>query len=127
MKGVVRGGEGRIRLTVRGPSGRRQTVEAVIDTGSSGWLTLPQSVVNSLGLSRTGTIRAALANGAEAVFDTYEVVVIWNRRALQIEVEQAEATPLVGMSLLNGSELRMQVRQGGAISVRPLRRRQTGG
>ena len=37
-----------IRLNVRGPGGGEKTVEAVIDTGFDGVLTLPTSVVAAL-------------------------------------------------------------------------------
>ena len=39
--GIVRRREPLIRLTVRGFRGRQQEIEAVVDTGYTGWLTLP--------------------------------------------------------------------------------------
>jgi len=53
MTGTVRAREARIRINVRGPSGRRKHIEAVIDTGFTGWLTLPASVISAPGLSWT--------------------------------------------------------------------------
>jgi predicted aspartyl protease len=41
MAGVVRGRKPRIRRTIRGIRGRQQEVEAVVDSGYTGWLTLP--------------------------------------------------------------------------------------
>jgi hypothetical protein len=61
-----------------------------------------------------------LANGAEAVFETFCATVIWNRRALTIEIEKAETTPQIGMSLLSGCELKIEVRPGGNASIKPL-------
>ncbi len=34
ISGVVKSGEGRIRLTVKGLRGREQEVEAIVDTGN---------------------------------------------------------------------------------------------
>ena len=39
--GIVQGREPLIRLTIRGFRGRQQEIEAVVDTGYTGWLTLP--------------------------------------------------------------------------------------
>ena len=72
-----------IRLTVRGPSGQGQQVEAVIDTGFSGWFSLPPEWIASLGLPWRRRIRGAragwrcrgralLADGSESVRETRE-------------------------------------------------------
>jgi len=123
MKGSFYGGEARIDVIVVGPAGYRKTVRAVIDTGSSGWLTLPKSDIDELGLPKTGFVRAALANGSEATFDTYAGSVVWNRRTMMIEIEQAETTPLVGVSLMKGCELRIEVWLGGSVRINPRRKR----
>ena len=39
-----------IHLTARGPAGQEQEIEAIIDTGFDGWLSLPSSLVAGLGL-----------------------------------------------------------------------------
>ncbi len=39
-----------IRLTVRGPAGQEHEIEAILDTGFDGWLTLPPSLIVLLGL-----------------------------------------------------------------------------
>jgi predicted aspartyl protease len=43
-----------IRMVVRGPSGHEVTVDAVIDTGFTGWLTLPPALIGTLGLPFAG-------------------------------------------------------------------------
>ncbi len=44
IDGIVRNRAPVIRLEVRGLRGRREEVEAVVDTGYTGWLSLPQSI-----------------------------------------------------------------------------------
>ena len=39
-----------ISLTVRGPNGQEQEIEAVIDTGFDGSLTSPPALITALGL-----------------------------------------------------------------------------
>ena len=43
ITGVVKADEGRIRLKVKGPHGREQAIEAVIDTGYTASLTLSRA------------------------------------------------------------------------------------
>jgi predicted aspartyl protease len=46
--GIVQGREERIRLTIRGFRGREQNIDAVVDSGYTGWFTLPLSVIAAL-------------------------------------------------------------------------------
>lgn len=47
-------GEATIHLGLRGFAGEEQTVEAIIDTGLTGYLTLPAAGIARLGLSWAG-------------------------------------------------------------------------
>ena len=109
--------EATIRLTVRGPGGSEQTVEAVVDTGFDGWLSLPSLLVGALGLQWRQRGRANLADGNESVFDIHDGTVIWDGQPVRVPVDEAETVPLVGMSLLEGYELKIQVRAGGAVTI----------
>jgi predicted aspartyl protease len=55
--------EAAIRLSIRGSDEREQEIEAVIDTGFNGFITLPPAVVAALDLPYLGRGRAILANG----------------------------------------------------------------
>ena len=39
-----------VRLAVFGKAGQREPIEAVVDTGFTGWLSLPRSLINDLEL-----------------------------------------------------------------------------
>lgn len=67
--GVNSAYEAVIPLSLRGPSGEAQEVEAVIDTGFTGFMTLPPSLVVQLGLVFMGASAATLADGSEVTFD----------------------------------------------------------
>ncbi len=109
-----------IRMTVCGSAGQEHEIEAIIDTGFDGWLSLPSSLIVLLGLVWRQRGRALLADGRESVFDIYEATVIWDGQARRIPVDEVETTPLVGMSLLKGYELTVQVRAAGNVIIRLL-------
>ncbi len=109
-----------IHLTVRGPVGQEQEIEASIDTGFDGCLSLPSSLIVLLGLSWRERGRALLADGSESVFDIYEGTALWDGEFRRIPVHEAETTPLIGMSLLEGYELTVQVQRGGNVTLRAL-------
>jgi clan AA aspartic protease len=123
MTGVVRQREARIKLRLIGPRGQRVIVEAVIDTGYTGWLTLPSDLIATLELPWTDVTPVILADGNEAVFDVFDASVVWNRRKLAIKVDQADATPLLGMALMEGCKLSIDVRSGGKVQINCFGRR----
>jgi clan AA aspartic protease len=123
ITGMVQSDEGRIRLTVKGRRGREQEVEAVIDTGYTASLTLPPAVIQALGLRWQTVDRFKLADGSLCLVDVYEAKVMWDGKIRQILVDEADADPLVGMRLLKGHELKMQVRYRGKVTIKRLPRR----
>jgi clan AA aspartic protease len=106
-----------IRVTVRDASGHQITVEAVVDTGFSGFLTLPAAHAAGLDLPWVGQQRVMLADGSVHLIDVYEATIIWDGQTHAIDIDTSGAESLIGMSLLNGFELRMQVRPGGTVSI----------
>ena len=121
ITGVVTGDrEALIRLAVRGAADQEQEIEAVVDTGFDGWLSLPPALVAVLELQWRRRGRALLADGSECVFDIYEGTVVWDGRLRRIAVDEASAAPLVGMALLHGFELNVQVRTGGSVTIKVL-------
>jgi clan AA aspartic protease len=123
ITGAVKADEARIRLIVRGHNGRAQAVEAVVDSGYTGALTLPPALITLLGLRWQSTQRAVLADGSTCVFQVYVGKVVWDGKVRRILVDEADADPLIGMRLLRGHELKMQVRYRGKVTIRRLRRR----
>ncbi len=116
--------EALIRLAVRGPEGQEREIEAVVDTGFDGWFSLPPSLIAQLELQWRRRGRALLADGSESVFDIYEGSVVWDGRLRRIALDEASTVPLVGMALLHGYELNLQVRHGGSVTIKVLPSRQ---
>ena len=109
-----------IRLIVRGPTGRAQQIEAVIDTGFDGALSLPLTDITSIGLPWRRRGRALLADGTTSLFDIYEATVLWDGTPRRVAVDAADIDPLVGMRLLDGYELTVQAVVGGQVIIKAL-------
>ena len=106
-----------VTLSLHGPEGQTQDIEAVVDTGYNGLLTLPSSVVTELGLPHRGYGEASLADGSVAEFDIYDVTVLWDGQPRHIEADEANTIPLVGMMLLNRHNLNIDVEDGGRVII----------
>lgn len=91
--------------------------EAVVDTGFNGFLTLPTDTLHKLGASSAGTRRAELGDGNLVEMDVYFVKVKWRDEEREVLALQADATPLVGMSLLWGSRVAFDAHDGGAVTI----------
>jgi clan AA aspartic protease len=121
ITGVVNANrEAIVRLVVTGPSGQQQDTEAIIDTGFTGFLTLPPARVTALGLSWLSRQPGILADGSVDIFDVYVATVMWDGQPRTVEVEAADTEPLVGMSLLDRHSLRIDVLRGGVVTVTAL-------
>ena len=106
-----------IAVSVTGSEGRAQEIEAVIDTGYNGLLTLPPSAVRQLALPFVTRGQATLANGSKDVYDAYDATISWDGKAINILVDEADTTPLVGMALLENHSLHIDVRSGGRATI----------
>ncbi len=109
--------EAALILTVQGPEGHAREIEAVVDTGYNGFLTLPPVLVGELGLPFVTSGEATLADGSAVSFDIHMVTVGWDGQARNVEVDAAETTPLVGMRLLAGYDLHVEVESGGRVVI----------
>jgi clan AA aspartic protease len=108
-----------IGLVVIGPSGRRRDLSAIVDTGFTGFLTLPPEYVASLGLPWLCRESGMLADGSQRFFDVYVAVVVWDGQPRTVPVEAGGPEPLVGMSLMERFSLRVDVADGGKVSITP--------
>ena len=104
-------------LPLQGPDGQVREVEAVIDTGYTGYLTLPPALVDELELPFAYVGRAFLANDDQVEFDVHDVTVLWGSHLRQIRAAATGSAPPVGMLLLDGHDLSVQVRDGGQVVI----------
>jgi len=93
-------------VTEAQPSG--VPIEVWIDTGFTGDLVLPETLVRQLGLPVSGSIDGILADGSQTELNTYHCQLRWFGRDRNLEVIANDGeVPLLGVGLLLGRELRI--------------------
>lgn len=106
-------------LTVRiqGLNGQEVEVESVIDTGYNGAFSLPPETIAFLGLPARGTRFVTLGDGATVSLDIYRATVVWDGLPRPLYVMATEGVSLVGMSLLYGYRIILDVIDGGLVTI----------
>ena len=118
IEGVVNAEfEAVVSLSLQGAGGRARKIEAVVDIGYTGFLTLPPALVDELELPFAYVGRAFLANDDQVEFDVHDVTVLWGSHLRQIRAAATGSAPPVGMLLLDGHDLSVQVRDGGQVVI----------
>ena len=101
-------------------NGYAHRLEAAIDTGFTGELSLPAHRIKDLGLVPRAPLEFTLANAVTESFDTYYGSVLWHGSRVDVRVVEAEGTPLIGVSLLQDNLLTAAIAYNGAITISPL-------
>jgi clan AA aspartic protease len=116
---VSDGREAIVSLKVIGAGSDRDSsnIQVAIDTGFTGHLTLPSETVRSLSLPERGFVEVELADGGMATLGVYEARVLWHWRPVRVPVYEADGAPLIGMSLLRGSTLTIEVIPRGEVTI----------
>ena len=109
-----------VTLSVRGPTGREQEIDAVVDTGFNSFLTLPPALVEELGLPFAMRGYAILADGQEAPFEVYGATVLWDGQPRHVDAYAVDAAPLAGMMLLVRHNLNVEVADGGRVVIQAM-------
>ena len=108
-----------VAVEVSNGDGDSRTVEAVLDTGFNGHLTLSHDLIESLGLDYASEIQMVLADGEDTTVYSYQGFVNWFGQTRRAEIIASEGVPLLGMSLLDGCKITMRVRAGGEALIEP--------
>jgi clan AA aspartic protease len=109
-----------VSLVVRGPAGQQGEVEFVLDTGFTGAMTLPPAACTALVLPLARVQPVLLADGTRAILQVYDATVEWIDGPEDVEVLAMTGSPLIGMSLLEGCDVRLQVIEGGLLTIETL-------
>jgi clan AA aspartic protease len=108
-----------IGVPFRAAGGLVPVIECVVDTGFTGYLTLPPAAVEALGLPYVRTISATLADNSTVDIDAHVAGIDQDSGARDVEVLATGARPLVGTLLLAGHALRANFVEDGAVTIEP--------
>ena len=108
-----------VDLRIHNDEGEQISVSAIVDTGFSGYLTLPISIIERLNLPQTDTEEASLADGSVVRFGAYQVIVNWDDEERTVTALAAEGSPLLGISMLMGSIGTFEFQEGGQVIFEP--------
>ena len=109
--------ESRIIVPVLDAAGIAAPLEMAIDTGFTGFMTLRPREIRAMGLERGQDRKMMLADGQVIDTLTWLATAIWHGKPTKIDVLELDARPVVGMSLLWGSDLAVQVRANGRVAI----------
>ena len=122
MFGVVNNNcEAIIKVAVGRIDSPKITIDAVIDTGFTSFLSLPLSIITDLGLPWHFRDIGTLGDGSEVVFEIYKATVIWDGQSQVVDVAASDADPLVGMGLLYGFKLQIETVEDGIVTIEALK------
>ena len=105
-----------LTIQVKGEEGQTETVEAIVDTGYNGYITLPPFVLQSLSaLPLPDKGIATLADGSEVETTAYLVRVVWDGTEKIVTADEAVGIPLIGMELMLDYVVTVEAWNGGQV------------
>ena len=107
----------RVPIAIAGRDRVFRTEEADVDTGFTGWLTLPSAIIQDLGLVSHGSRVIVLANNEARRSYLYRVLLLWHGVLRSTTVIQSEGQPLIGMALLSDCRLTVDAWDGGQVVI----------
>ena len=105
----------RVSMSVANINGVHRNVMLTVDTGFTGYLTLPPDVIRELDVERLGSRTFRLANDVEGETDLYLVFF----ESVPIIAHQIDAEPLLGAAMMNECRLTVDFWEGGRVTIEP--------
>lgn len=120
MTGSVHSGEAILPVRLRGHRAAIESFQAILDAGFNDWLTLSPNQIVMLALAFREEAHYVLADGSETVSRLFEAEIEWFGRWRRILVVEMEGGPLLGMAMLAGCRLDLEIVENGHVRIRPL-------
>ena len=112
--------QARVQLEIESSDGRLEAIDTVVDTGFNGHLTLPPQVIAELDLEPDEPSDVTLATGSRETVNVWRGNVLWHDQLRRIFVFEANGVPLLGMELMEDSQLTIQPRINGSVLIERL-------
>ena len=95
------------------------SIEFVVDTGFTDYLTLPRDAANAMGLRFLYHMNADLADDSTIEIPVHLATILWNSVPKQVRVLATGRRPLLGTALLDQCRLHAHFVDGGSVTVEP--------
>ena len=109
-----------VTIEIIDAEGHPRPVEVILDTGFTGYLTLPSETIRQLGLAPVGRRTFEPANGELFEFEAHLAAVSWHEHLTDAMVLRSDGDPLLGMTLLWGSRVTLDAVAQGEVSIEDL-------
>lgn len=106
-----------IQIMVLDVTGNITPVNLLIDTGFSGSMALPKSIIERLGLPLAGSDSVQFGDGRILSADLYEAEIEWDGVRRTIYVDCFGTDSLIGTELLRDYEAIIQFVNGGSLKL----------
>lgn len=120
MRGVTIRRQATLPITFRLSGQPSVTLDFVVDTGFTEFLTLPLAAVTAMRLPFSHEEFAGLADGSTITIAVHVATILWNGIERRVSVVATGRRPLLGTALLDDQELRAQFRESGLVTVEEL-------
>jgi clan AA aspartic protease len=120
IQGTIVNLQAKINVVLRLAPGQELEIGCVVDTGFSGFLTLPSIAVERLGLPYLININANLADHSSVKTNVHAATIVWNGQERNITVLAMGQRPLIGTALLENQNLSIDFREGGKVTINTL-------
>jgi clan AA aspartic protease len=107
----------RVSIETGNDEGDFEWLDVVVDTGFDGELSLPREAIQRLDLPYERLASVSLADEQRIRANACFAVVSWHGGLREVVVLEIAGEPLIGMSLLQGSRLKVDARRGGEVLI----------
>ena len=109
--------EAKVTIDIAGDDRLFRSVEAVIDTGFTGALSLPESAAHELGLHSARAERVTLADGRSIRANVHAARILWHGQPLDARVQTLGTYAMIGTALLANCRLTIDWWDGGDVII----------
>ena len=109
--------EARIAIDIAGVNRGFERLEVVVDTGFTGWMSLPELIIQDLGLDYAGMRYVTLANGETIQTAAYTARLLWHGQSVDTLVHTLDNKPIIGTDLLAYCRLTIDWWDGGDVII----------
>lgn len=106
-----------LKVPFQAANGTFYDVECVVDTGFTGFLTLPPQDVETLGLPHVRTMGAYLADNSLVRISVHRAAIRWQDQEREVEMLAMGVRPLLGTLLLASHKLFADFVENGLLQV----------